>query len=103
MVSGSRLPPGDRELALVHPQVAEALVAAVDAPVRVGWNRVSDDMQWATRARLGTSARLTSDPCHVHPAWNAPPPAGTSTGTRSGSTPARAAAARISPSGSAGP
>ena len=44
-------------------------------------------MQCATSERRGAPERLTPDPCQVQPSWNAPPPAGTSTGTSSGSTP----------------
>ena len=41
-------------------------------------------MQWATSDRRGASERLTPEPCQVHPSWKAPPPAGTSTGTKLG-------------------
>ncbi len=37
-------------------------------------------MQWATSERRGANEVLRGEPCQVQPSWNAPPPAGTSTG-----------------------
>ena len=55
------------------------------------------------RAPRAPTRRCRGEPCQVQPSWKAPPPAGTSTGTSSGSTPSAAAAWRSSRCGSSGP
>ena len=70
--------------------VAEALVTAVEV-ARHGRAGSGSPTTCSGQPGPGAAreARLGPEPCHVQPSWKAPPPAGTSTGTHSGSTPRR--------------